>query len=74
MKSMKRAAALLLACAALCAALTGCLSSYENPADLPVGNTEVKDQAAAEVIAALKEAGFTNITEETRETTDAVSF
>lgn len=71
MKSMKRAAALLLASAALCAALTGCLSSYENPADLPVGNTEAKDQAAAEVIAALKEAGFTNITEETWETTDA---
>ena len=53
----------------LCMVLTGCGGQYENPADLPFGSDEWQTKTAEEVIGAFKDAGFTNIQENKKETT-----
>lgn len=66
----KRTGTMILSAVIVALLLVGCGAKYEHPADLPFSNSEWQAKKAEDAIAELREAGFTNIVEDKKETWD----
>lgn len=67
---MKKKPFILIITLLISIAMTGC-KKYENPADIPFGNSDWQKESTSEIVEQLEDAGFTNIKKIEKETSRA---